>query len=289
MDAPFQVSVINCVDEIDDQSFIESMMNQLHAKVSEHLKQAPEYFKSADLDIKLTKCIARHFPNEIRWNFEVEISGFINEREFTHTVQLQGSEIGSRKKYSMNQYVNLMNLASDVASDVKNLISKEYDSEEDFIHTGNHKRISDAKFNFVLKILLELNRHVSRQPGQYSSRWRKFRKGRWYLALLIFLATLITMSVNKIFFQHQEWDLTLALMIFYVCPMMMSVLGFIMTHCLGYLIMPSRFFQTELPGQIALRHTGCSSILVVRFFAFIIFCSVLYGTILLARSMLFQW
>ncbi|WP_145459191.1 hypothetical protein [Gimesia panareensis] len=263
LDAPLQVSVIDCVEEFDDLGFVESVAEQIHVAVSEHLKQAPECFKSADLEIKLMKCTVRHFPNEIRWDLSAEITGVINDTEMQYTASSKGDEMVFREPFSNN----IVSVAVSLASDVKNLVSSEYDYEKDYVHNPSHRCAKNAIFNVKQNILTALDKRVDRQPSAYSKRWKRIQTSRWFIAVFAFFVNLISLIlinqfVNKWAKNQQE----LAQISFFSSAFMM-VAAFILVHCFGYLIMPRQFFQVETAGKRALKFAGTSSIVVLKLVA----------------------
>ncbi|QDT29788.1 hypothetical protein Enr10x_51440 [Gimesia panareensis] len=260
LDAPLQVSVIDCVEEFDDLGFVNSVIERLRIKIQSHLENAPEYFKSANLETKLTKCTARHFPNEIRWDIETETSGTINQKEFIVNSRSHGSAAEFREHFS----TNIVSVASHLATDVKNLMTKDYDYEEDFVHAGDHKQVKDAIFDVTQNILETIDKHVDRQPGNFNKRWKRIQTSRWFIAGFVFLATIFYPALVNQFFnkwaKNQEEVLHASLLY----SVFMTTCVFLLVHSWGYLIMPKQFFLVETAGQRALKNSGTSSILILK-------------------------
>ena len=282
MDSPLQVTVIDCVDEVDEQSFVESMIKHLHAKVLEHLKQTPEYFKSADLDIKITKCTARHFPNEIRWNIYTETTGTINNSSIEFTAFTTGKDMVFREGLSNN----IVSVTASLASDIKNLMSSEYDYEQDFVHNASHRCVKNAIFNVTHQILESIDEQIDRQPSTFSKRWKRIQTSRWITAGLVALVTLCTtpwlnQARRNISETREElFEMGIINAVFF------SVAAFFLIHCWGYLIMPPQFYQTETAGKKALKYAGTSSIIVLKMVALalvgvILFSLTFYADLLL--------
>lgn len=276
LDAPLQVSVIDYVEEFDDLGFVESVAEQIHVAVSEHLKQAPECFKSADLEIKLTKCTVRHFPNEIRWDLSAEISGSINDSAMRYTASSKGDEMVFREPFS----TNIVSVAVSLASDVKNLVSSEYDYEKDYVHNASHRCAKNAIFHMKQNILTALDKQVDRQPSAYGKRWKRIQISRWIIAGFVALVPLsFPTSLNQ--FRHkfpetQQEIFKESIMISFF----FAGAAFILVHCWGYLIMPRQFFLVETAGKRALKFAGTSSIVVLKLIALalmgVVLCTLAY-------------
>lgn len=275
----FQVRVIDQVNEVDDQEFVNSVLEQFQTKILEHLQQAPEYFKSADLEIKLTKCTARHFPNEIRWDIWTETTGTINDTEIRISALSQGDEFVFREALN----TNIVSVASHLATDVKNLMSTDYDHEKDYIHKGSHRCVKNAIFDVMQKILGSIDNHVDRQPSEYSIRWRRIQKSRWFVAAFTFLVTTISSTLIDQFFHKwaKNQDELLERSIF--LSIYLTGAAFILVHCWGYLIMPKQFFLVETAGKRALKNAGTSSIVILKLVVLILMGIILFGLVFLGH------
>ncbi len=99
-----KVNVIDCVDELDDPEFVNSVMSQIQMKVQIHLENSPEYFKNANLTIRLQKCMTRFYLHEVRWNITTEASGTINQKDFTVCLNQKGQNMKvERESVSLSQ------------------------------------------------------------------------------------------------------------------------------------------------------------------------------------------
>lgn len=251
-----KVNVIDCVDELDDPEFVNSVLAELQTKILEHLQQAPDYFKDADLQVKLTKCISRFYLNEIIWHFAAEITGQINGQNYKFQKRVEGRKITPREETLTSKgFIHLPNMVKSIQRG----LSTDYDPEEDYVVVPLNFFSKDAFFDLIDGISVSMDQFVSRQPGQLTRRWKKIQKSRWIFAgLSFFVWWMSLLLVDRFFkqkFNHEDgiWELGFA-------AVGLAVVTFVIIHCCGYLIMPGPFYRVETAGKRVLQKTGQSSV-----------------------------
>ncbi|QDV20763.1 hypothetical protein Pan153_54410 [Gimesia panareensis] len=261
-----QVNVIDCVDEVDDPEFVNSVMADLQTKILDHLQQAPDYFKNAELQVKHTKCISRFYLNEIRCHFAADITGQINGQNYEFQKRVVGRKITPREETLTSKgFIHLPNMVKSIQRG----LSTDYDPEKDYVVSPSNILSIDSFFDLIDGISVSLDQFVSRQPGELTRRWKKIQTSRWIIAgLSFFLWWISLLLVDRFFnqkFNHEEgyWEVGFA-------AVGLAVVTFVIIHCCGYLIMPGPFYRVETAGKRVLQKTGQSSVLALKLIVLLI-------------------
>jgi hypothetical protein len=218
-------------------SLVESLLQR---GIRQHLESGNEWFRSADLSIRVTDC--RFEGTYARVN--VSVSGHVNDAD------LPQKEFAAE----ISAPVGSDTMATAAGGMAGAALQQAVDAAIEKLKSDNPTPHPDALDQKILFQLLEYLDHVvGRSTSPSGMRWNGIRRIRWIAGGAAFVVVMVLGLVRG----GLSTNGAIAGLLF---GTLAAPLAFLIVHCAGLFVMPASFFTTETAGKKAMLMAGVGSV-----------------------------